>query len=92
MTHQLKTWPQYWDAVASGDKTFEVRRDDRGFQKGDILELQRCKKSLISGYELEYRGMTSTPSHVLRKRITYVLTGGQFGIEPGFVVLGLGEV
>jgi hypothetical protein len=24
--------------------------------------------------------------------ITYVLTGGQFGIEPGYVVLGLGPV
>lgn len=24
-----------------------------------------------------------------RIKITYVLTGGQFGIEPGYVVLGL---
>lgn len=92
LVHELKTWPQYWDAVKRGEKTFEVRRDDRGFQKGDILELQRCKKSLIGGYEVEYRGMTSTPEHVIRKRITYILTGGQFGIEPGYVVMGLGEV
>ena len=91
MTHQLKTWPQYWDAVQSGEKTFEVRRDDRGFQKGDILELLRCRKSLLGGYEVEYAGMTTRPAYVVRKRITYVLTGGQFGIEPGFVVLGLGE-
>lgn len=26
---------------------------------------------------------------VLNRKITYVLTGGQFGIEPGYVVLGL---
>ena len=25
----------------------------------------------------------------IEREITYVLTGGQFGIEPGYVVLGL---
>lgn len=34
--HHLKLDSHYFDAVASGDKNFEVRRDDRGFQKGDI--------------------------------------------------------
>jgi len=92
MTHQLKTWPQYWDAVASGDKTFEVRRDDRGFQKGDVVELLRCRHAMMGTYEVALDPVTHKPSNVLRKRITYVLTGGQFGIEPGFVVLGLGEV
>ena len=91
MTHQLKTWPQYWDAVASGDKTFEVRRDDRGFQKGDVVELLRCRHTMMGTYEVALSPVTHQPAHVLRKRITYVLTGGQFGIEPGFVVLGLGE-
>lgn len=92
MVHQLKTWPQYWDAVKSGEKTFEVRRDDRGFQKGDVLELQRCEKTRLGTYEVEYDSLSSTPAHVLRKRITYILTGGQFGIEPGYVVMGLGDV
>lgn len=93
MTHKLKTWPQYWDAVASGDKTFEVRRDDRGFQKGDEVELLKCSEKWRFGdYAIDMDIVTQKPKHVLRKRITYVLTGGQFGIEPGFVVLGLGEV
>ena len=72
--HQLKTWPQYWDAVQRGEKTFEVRKDDRGFQRGDILELQRCKERYLGGYELEYDGMTSNPKFVIRKQITYILT------------------
>ena len=100
-THRLKTWPQYWDAVASGDKTFEVRRDDRGFQKGDIVELVRhnghriihptviCVIDESADHDL-YDPLIREST--LRKRITYVLTGGQFGIEPGFVVLGLGQV
>lgn len=28
----------------------------------------------------------------ISRTITYVLTGGQFGIEAGYVVLGLGEM
>jgi hypothetical protein len=30
-THVLKTWPYYWDALATGAKTFEVRRGDRPY-------------------------------------------------------------
>ena len=34
-THKLKTWPSYFQRVWTGEKTFEVRLDDRGYQKGD---------------------------------------------------------
>ena len=85
--HILKTWADYWDAVASGEKTFEVRRDDRGFQKGDILVLRRMIKKF--GSWKEDRDYSFNKLRDLRRKITYVLTGGQLGIEPGFVVLGL---
>lgn len=39
MIHQLKTTPEYFEAVASGHKTFEVRKNDRGFKVGDFLGL-----------------------------------------------------
>ncbi|NBW10818.1 MAG: DUF3850 domain-containing protein [Caulobacteraceae bacterium] len=91
-THKLATWPQYWDAVHRGEKTFEVRRDDRGFQRGDILELQRCERTRFGTFEVEMDFNGYHPKHVIRKEITYILTGGQFGIEPGYVVMGLGEV
>ncbi len=81
--HVLKTWPQYFDAVKRGDKTFEVRRNDRGFQKGDVLVLQRLRGDQPTEAEL------STPLQELRFRIGYVLTGGQFGIADGFCVLSL---
>ena len=35
--HIVKTHPVYFDAVKRGDKRFEIRRDDRGYQKGDSL-------------------------------------------------------
>lgn len=83
--HELKTSPVYWDAVARGDKTFEVRRDDRGFQKGDILHLVR------SEYLPDARNPTygNKAASTLVRRIKWILTGGQFGIEPGYVVLQL---
>jgi hypothetical protein len=87
--HELKTLPQYWDAIASGAKTFEVRRDDRGFQRGDFLRLLKMRKRQLGSYEVEY-DTKGEPRYTLVRRITYVLTGGQFGIEPGYVVLGLG--
>lgn len=87
-THRLKTLPDYWESVSAGDKTFEVRRDDRGFQKGDTLELVRLKKHFDGVQWVEERSGDNLP-HVLVRRISYVLTGGQLGIEPGYVVLGL---
>lgn len=85
MEHVLKCWPSYFDAIERGDKNFEVRRDDRGFQKGDTLVLR--KYEIGSGYHPSPEAPYDY--YELRREITYVLTGGQFGIEPGYVVLGL---
>lgn len=88
--HKLKTWPVYFDAIERGDKTFEVRRDDRGFQKGDILILQRTQDEFPHHRVVyDYGGKVANE---LRRRIKYVLTGGQFGIEPGYVVMQLEEI
>ncbi len=39
-THYLAIYPEYFEAIASGRKRFEVRRKSRGFQVGDILILK----------------------------------------------------
>lgn len=84
-THDLKCWPNYYEAVERGEKPFEVRRDDRGFQKGDILRLWKYDHT---------RGYHTTKPHgheraKIDRLVTWVLTGGQFGVEPGYVVMGL---
>lgn len=38
--HVLKTWPEFFRAIVDGKKTFEVRKNDRGFQTGDVLHLR----------------------------------------------------
>lgn len=81
MTHYLKTWPQYFRRIESGEKTFEVRKNDRDFQKNDYLKLQEYDpiKDHFSGVEIECR-------------VTYILNGGNFGIEPGFVVMAIERI
>jgi len=71
-THYLKEWPRFFEAVASGDKTFEVRRDDRGFEVGDMLVLREWvlpSKRKSEMYVGAYSGRE------LRVRVTYVLRG-----------------
>lgn len=38
--HILAIYPEYFDAITSGKKRFEVRRKSRGFKVGDILILK----------------------------------------------------
>jgi len=40
MKHELKILPQYFCRVSDGSKTFEVRKNDRGFQQGDTVVLK----------------------------------------------------
>jgi uncharacterized protein DUF3850 len=39
MIHELKCWPEFFDALWNGRKTFEVRRNDRNYRVGDTLSL-----------------------------------------------------
>ena len=39
MTHRIKILKPYFEAVAAGDKTFELRKDDRPYKIGDTLVL-----------------------------------------------------
>jgi len=38
--HHLKSWPASFDAIWSGRRRFDVRRDDRSYLVGDVLVLQ----------------------------------------------------
>lgn len=84
--HKLKTEERYFDAVERGEKTFEVRKNDRAFQTGDMLVLIKTDEKGYHITEPDNRFKDIT----IRRRITYLLQGGQFGIEPQYCVLGLG--
>jgi hypothetical protein len=93
VNHELKTWPEFFDAVDSGKKTFEVRHDDRGFQVGDTLTLMRWRPNpgrLYSGdyVDREDREVGWDKCAKLKLCITYKLPGGRFGIDAAWCVLG----
>lgn len=77
MEHELKIWPQYYSRVADGTKTFEVRKNDRGFQPGDTVRLREFDPQ-HEGYECdEYESWKVvgrfTDKPVLKFKIGYVL-------------------
>lgn len=76
--HELKTWPDYYEAVLRGDKTFEVRTDDRGgFAVGDTLVLREWDRVK------EYSGRSCEVV------VRYVLRDPKFGVAPGYAVIGI---
>ena len=78
MKHELKCWPEYFEPLARGVKTFEVRRMDRPFALLDTLLLREWLPS-----QQEYT------DRFVHRRIVYILAGGKFGLDPDYCVLGL---
>ena len=71
--HHLKILPEYFEAVVSGNKCFEIRKNDRNYQKGDILRLNEYQDGQYTG-----------DVHVAE--ITYITDYAQ---QDGYVVLGI---
>lgn len=74
MNHKLKTTNPYFQRCWDQEKTFEVRNNDRDFQKGDTICLQEYDERLKMYSGREIIGT-----------ILYVLSGYP-GIEKGYVV------
>lgn len=78
MVHRLKLNESFADAVRSGEKCFEVRENDRGFQKGDTVfftVIDRIKVPM------------NDPLNNVAFEVTYVLSG--WGIKENYCVFGI---
>lgn len=73
MTHELKILPEYFEAVTSGRKQFEIRKNDRDYKIGDQLIFKEWNGS-------EYTGDS------FKSEITYITDYAQ---KDGYVVLGI---
>lgn len=63
-THELKCWPEFFRAVKSGEKTAEVRYNDRDYQVGDLILLRIYYPDIcISGTGSECT-LTVTITHI----------------------------
>lgn len=86
--HDLKSWPEHFRAVSDCSKTFEWRKDDRGFAVGDVLLLREWEPPRDSNEP----GEGKYTSFHCRRVVTNILKGGQLGVPHGFVVMGLGSM
>ena len=72
-----KILPWYFEAVRNGSKTFEIRKDEDGFEVGDHIILCEWSGTAYTGFTLE-------------AEITYILRDAeQYGLMPGFCILGI---
>lgn len=77
--HELKTWPEYFQSVYDGVKNFEIRKNDRSFQKGDLVILKEWDPNALT----EKFGYTGRE---IKAEIGYVLSNFQ---KEGFVAFSL---
>jgi hypothetical protein len=78
-THSLKIKPKYFYQLFTGNKTFEIRKNDRGFKIGHCIifnlwspDRGYCSRSLA----MEIVNITDFPE----------------GLRPGYVVLGVRKI
>lgn len=77
--HELKIWPQYFEAVESGAKPFEIRNtEDRTFDVGDVLKLREWDPKTE-----DYTGRET------RRTVSYVLSDGVIWNWKPCAILGL---
>ncbi|NGZ66300.1 DUF3850 domain-containing protein [Vibrio aestuarianus subsp. cardii] len=46
-THSVKIKPEYLDAIIDNKKTFEIRKDDRGYRVGDRVRMSDGERYLV---------------------------------------------
>ena len=81
--HKVKIYESYADVVLSGEKTFEILYNDRGYQKGDRLRFE----------VKDDRGVHGILTHGLNDKeyaITYVHSC--LGLKEGYVALAIKAV
>lgn len=74
--HEIKILPQYYEAVSKGIKQFELRKDDRDYQVGDLVRLR------------EWDGKEYTGNKMIIG-IKYVLRDcPEYGLMDGYCIFG----
>lgn len=75
--HELKIKNEYWVYVHQGLKTFELRKNDRDYQVGDLINF----KVIASNYEIQDKDVY---------QITYILKDvKEYGLNEEYCILGI---
>lgn len=82
--HELKTDPDVFAMSYAGNKNFEIRKNDRDFQVGDLLIL---KETLFSGEQMKNGMPLQYSGRILSRSVNYILPGGEYGLDPEWVIM-----
>ena len=76
--HELKILPKYFEDVRKRVKNFELRKDDRNYQVGDLVTLKEYENGKYTGREIK------------NLLIIYILRDcPEYGLKEGYCILGL---
>jgi len=71
--HQIRLGASFYEDVCSGKKSFELRKNDRGYKEGDILEMMEFADGKNTG-------------RTVRVLVTYILEDFA-GLEEGYCIM-----
>ena len=89
--HKLKIKPEYYRAVLSGRKTFELRKDDRDYQEGDLIQFTIVENELTGNGMIPHCKKEITREELYQ--ITYILKNvPEYGLDKEYCILGIKRV
>lgn len=85
-THRLKIFVKYADTIMSGAKTFEIRKNDRGYKVGDKIVFD-----VVTNEGYAVGEATRHPLNGEVYRIDYILDDFE-GLAQKYVALAISKV
>ncbi len=76
--HELKCHTEYFMKVVTSQKKFEIRKNDRNFEVGDVLHLKNY----------DPKNETYLFGHCLAE-VDYIFEGQGFGVTSGYCVMSI---
>ncbi len=85
--HELKTDPAFYHACYMNDLSFQLRKNDRGYEVGDLIVL---RETMYTGEEMQQQGKPLKYTGLyMAYLITYVLCGPRLGLASDWCILSI---
>lgn len=89
--HELKSWPEFFQPIAEGWKTFELRKNDRNYQVGDVLILREWMPPPVNDNRGKYtdRTLIAKIKHIMHGAGSVGTILPLHGLAQGYTILGI---
>ena len=103
--HELKIKDEYFNAIIEGKKTFELRKNDRDYQVGDLIHFVEVYRDImliggIPAFDI-VKNKTATKEYTREFKgyeknlfeITYILKNvPEYGLDKDYCILGVKKI